>query len=40
MKFFRYKQVCRVNLCGVDDELNNVASSYYNTKFKFLKMQK
>ena len=34
MKFFRYKQVCRVNFCGVDDELNNVASSYYNTKFK------
>ena len=34
MKFFRYKQVARLNFSGVDDELNNVASSYYNTKFK------
>ena len=34
MKFFRYKQMCRLNFSGVDDELNNVASSYYNTKFK------
>ena len=34
MKFFRYKQVARLNFSGVDDELNNVASSYYNSKFK------
>jgi hypothetical protein len=34
MKFFRYKQVCRINVNGIDDELNNIASSYYNTKFK------
>ena len=34
MKFFRYKQVARLNFVGYDDELNNVASSYYNTKFK------
>ena len=31
MKFFKYKQVCRLNFCGIDDELNNIASSYYNT---------
>ncbi len=34
MKFFRYKQACRLNFSGSDDELNNVATSYYNTKFK------
>jgi hypothetical protein len=34
MKFFRYKQVCRLNFNGIDDELNNVASSYYCTKQK------
>ena len=34
MKFFRYKQVARLTFLGADDELNNVASSYYNTKFK------
>ena len=34
MKFFRYKQVCRLNFYGIDDELNNVASSYYCTKQK------
>jgi hypothetical protein len=34
MKFFRYKQVARFNFVGIDDELNNVDSSYYNTKFK------
>ena len=34
MKFFRYKQVCRLNFNGIDDELNNVASSYYITKQK------
>ena len=34
MKFFRYKQVCRLNFSGIDDELNLVASSYYNTKYK------
>ena len=34
MKFFRYKQACRLNFMGIDDELNNDASSYYNTKFK------
>jgi hypothetical protein len=34
MKFFRYKQVCRLNFCGIDDELNDIASSYYKTKFK------
>ena len=36
MKFFRYKQVARLNFVGFDDELNNVDSSYYNTKFKLL----
>ena len=36
MKFFRYKQVARLNFVGYDDELNNVGSSYYNTKFKLL----
>ena len=36
MKFFRYKQVARLNFSGIDDELNNVATSYYNTKFKLL----
>jgi hypothetical protein len=34
MKFFRYKQVARLTFFGMDDEYNNVASSYYNTKFK------
>jgi hypothetical protein len=34
MKFFRYKQVGRINFIGIDDELNNVESSYYTTKFK------
>ena len=34
MKFFRYKQECRLNFNGIDDELNDVQSSYYNTKFK------
>ena len=34
MKFFRYKQVARLNFIGYDDELINNASSYYNTKFK------
>ena len=34
MIFFRYKQVARLNFPGIDDELNNVSSSYYNTKFK------
>jgi hypothetical protein len=34
MKFFRYKEVARLNFVGTDDELSNVESSYYNTKFK------
>jgi hypothetical protein len=34
MKFFRYKQVGRLSFIGIDDELNNEPSSYYNTKFK------
>jgi len=34
MKFFRYKQVGRINFIGIDDELNNVESSYYTTKLK------
>jgi hypothetical protein len=34
MKFLGYKQACSLNFMGSDDELNNVASSYYNTKFK------
>ena len=34
MKFFRYKQVARLTFMGIDDEYNNVASSYYNTKLK------
>ena len=32
MKFFRYKQVCPLSFNGIDDELNDVQSSYYNTK--------
>ena len=36
MKFFRYKQVARINFNGFDDELNNVDTSYYNTKFKLI----
>ena len=36
MKFFRYKQACRLTFNGLDDELNNVASSYYITKYKLL----
>ncbi len=36
MKFLKYKQVARLNFVGIDDELNNVDSSYYNTKFKLL----
>ena len=36
MKFFRYKEVSRLNFVGIDDELNNVDSGYYNTKFKIL----
>jgi len=34
MKYFRYKQIARLNFCGYDDELNNTESSYYTTKFK------
>ena len=34
MKFFRYKQVARLIFSGIDDELNDVDSSYYNTKQK------
>ena len=34
MKYFRYKQVCRLNFMGIDDELKDDASSYYKTKFK------
>ena len=34
MKYFRYKQVGRINFNGIDDELNNVESSYYTTKLK------
>jgi len=34
MKFFRYKQVCRLNFNGLDDELNLSPSSYYLTKSK------
>ena len=34
MKFFRYKQVCRLNFSGIDDELNQTPSSYYITKSK------
>ncbi len=29
MKIFKYKQVARLTFLGADDELNNVASSYY-----------
>ena len=36
MKFFRYKQVARLTFMGIDDEYNNVASSYYTTKLKLL----
>ncbi len=34
MKIFRYKEVARLNFIGFEDELNNDATSYYNTKFK------
>ncbi len=34
MKFLRYKQAYSLNFMSSDDELNNVASSYSNTKFK------
>ncbi len=34
MKFLKYKQIARLNFIGCDDELNDEASSYYNTKFK------
>ena len=34
MNFFRYKQVCRLNFNGIDDELNRSPSSYYVTKSK------
>ena len=34
MKFFWYKQVARLTFLGIDDEYNNVASSYSNTKTK------
>ena len=34
MKFLRYKQAARLTFMGIDDEYNNVASSYYNTKLK------
>ena len=37
MKFFRYKEVARLNFVGTDDEFINVESSYYNTKFKIFK---
>ena len=36
MKFFRYKQVARLNFFGIDDEYNAEDSSYYNTKFKLV----
>ena len=35
MKFFRYKQVCRIHFSGIDDELNAVASIYYNTNSNY-----
>ncbi len=34
MKFLRYKQAARLTFMVIDDEYNNVASSYYNTKLK------
>ncbi len=37
MKFLRYKQAARLTFMGIDDEYNNVASSYYNTKLKLFK---
>ena len=32
MRFLRYKQVCRLNFLGCDDELKNVGSSFYQSK--------
>jgi len=32
MRFVRYKQVCRLNFLGSDDELKQVASSFFKTK--------
>ena len=34
MKYLRYKQVCRLNFSGIEDELIDVDSGYYNTKLK------
>ena len=34
MKFFRYKQIARLTFTGIDDELNDVQSSYYTTSPK------
>jgi len=34
MKYLRYKQVCRLNFSGIDDELIDVNTGYYNTKLK------
>ena len=32
MRFVRYKQVCRLNFLGSDDELKNVGSSFYKSQ--------
>ena len=39
MKFYKYKQLARINCIGFDDELTNNQSSYYNTPFKFVPAQ-
>ena len=35
MKFYKYKQLARINCIGFDDELLNNQSSYYNTPYKY-----
>jgi hypothetical protein len=39
MKYLRYKQVCRLNFSGIDDELIDVNTGYYNTKLKRINNQ-
>ena len=35
MKFYKYKQLARINCIGFDDELLSNQSSYYNTPYKY-----
>ncbi len=40
MKFFRYKQVCRLNFNGIDDDLNDVQSVIITQNLNYLIMMK